>query len=199
MYPILVPRVNFYSGPIDVLPPEVVREFIASQICPWCKRGPFKLLASHVNSAHGVDRHALKEMALMFDTEPACDPQLSEKRRDFNLQRWEADSLFRENLQPRSGYKRRVNTAFRILQKQKVLSVPEKQRHINAVKAGKSVSLETLIMARKRSGDVNRGVRCAHGTRRRYAVWKCRCAECVEASRSYNRAYWLKNSEKRKT
>lgn len=59
--------------------PEVLREFITAQICPWCGEGPYKVLAGHTSPTHGVDRFELREMAGLMKYEPICDPQISEE------------------------------------------------------------------------------------------------------------------------
>lgn len=42
--------------------PARVRELVDAQICPVCGEGPYKLVASHTNRAHGIDRFELRAM-----------------------------------------------------------------------------------------------------------------------------------------
>lgn len=60
--------------------PHVIRAAIELGICPWCKRGPFKMLAGHVNQRHGVDRFEFREMAGLMRHESICDPDFSAER-----------------------------------------------------------------------------------------------------------------------
>lgn len=39
-----------------------IRELVEAQICPICGDGPFKLVASHTNRNHGIDRYELREL-----------------------------------------------------------------------------------------------------------------------------------------
>jgi len=63
------------SDPQALLTEEAVREFIRACMCPYCPAGPFKALASHTNSAHGIDRHELRSRAGMFEHESIASPE----------------------------------------------------------------------------------------------------------------------------
>jgi hypothetical protein len=62
--------------PQGLLTPEVVREFIASAMCPYCPAGPFKMLSGHTNRAHGIDRHELRVAAHLSEAEPISSPEV---------------------------------------------------------------------------------------------------------------------------
>lgn len=51
---------------------------IATQICPWCDRGPFRNLALHAAQMHELTAADLCEMAEIPRSWPTCDPDLSE-------------------------------------------------------------------------------------------------------------------------
>lgn len=62
-----------------VAPPsqEALQAFIASQTCPWCGAGPFKMLATHTHSAHGVSAAEFRELAGLTRHAPLCSPDHS--------------------------------------------------------------------------------------------------------------------------
>lgn len=66
---------------------EKVRSYIEAQICPWCERGPWKVLASHTWRGHAVSAAELRVMADRRPGESICSPASSE--------------LFRERLEER--------------------------------------------------------------------------------------------------
>lgn len=53
---------------------------IQSGVCPWCGRGPWKVLATHTRSAHGVTGQQLREQAGLTKYASICDPQHSAAR-----------------------------------------------------------------------------------------------------------------------
>lgn len=52
-----------------------IRRCVAEQICPFCGRGPYKMLPVHTNKSHGVDKWELRELAGMSTTETLCSPE----------------------------------------------------------------------------------------------------------------------------
>lgn len=63
------------AEPQALLTEETVRKFIATCMCPYCPAGPFKALAMHTNSAHGIDRHELRARAGMLESESIASPE----------------------------------------------------------------------------------------------------------------------------
>lgn len=57
---------------------EAIREAIAAGKCPWCGRGPWRVLASHTHHRHGVNRHELRHLAGYSREVSICDPDVSE-------------------------------------------------------------------------------------------------------------------------
>lgn len=51
---------------------EEIRAGISCQVCPWCGKGPFKMLPVHVNRIHGIDKWELRELAGYATTDPLC-------------------------------------------------------------------------------------------------------------------------------
>jgi hypothetical protein len=64
-----------------LLTPEVVRQFIESQTCPWCGRGPFEVLASHTRT-HGYGRKELRALAGLALHDSICSKSVSDHRRE---------------------------------------------------------------------------------------------------------------------
>ncbi len=64
---------------------EQVQAGIEAQVCPWCGRGAFKVLAQHTRISHGVDRFGLRELAGLPVTAKVCDPAYSERRAELDL------------------------------------------------------------------------------------------------------------------
>ncbi|GAP53824.1 hypothetical protein AHiyo6_03890 [Arthrobacter sp. Hiyo6] len=60
---------------------EALLSAIAAQTCPWCGRGPFKVLASHTNKEHGVDRLELRRLADLSSSASICSPDTSGRAR----------------------------------------------------------------------------------------------------------------------
>lgn len=61
---------------------EAIREAIEAGKCPWCGRGPFQLLALHVNHKHGIDRVELRDLAGVTMNTSICAPEYSETKRE---------------------------------------------------------------------------------------------------------------------
>lgn len=61
---------------------DALRAAIAAQTCPWCGRGPFKVLALHTNKEHGVDRIELRQLADLNSKSSVCSPETSVRARD---------------------------------------------------------------------------------------------------------------------
>lgn len=52
-----------------------IRRHISAGTCPWCDKGPFKMLPVHTNKAHGIDKWQLRDLAGLTTTQPLCDPE----------------------------------------------------------------------------------------------------------------------------
>jgi hypothetical protein len=51
-------------------------------MCPFCDRGPFRMVAGHVSSAHAVSRHDLREWLGLNRSHILTSPDLHEERSD---------------------------------------------------------------------------------------------------------------------
>ena len=67
-----------------VVPPsqEAARRAIAAQTCPFCGRGPFRMLPVHTNKAHGVDKYELRDMAGLMVRDALCSEEALSAMRD---------------------------------------------------------------------------------------------------------------------
>lgn len=66
---------------------EGVRRYIEAQMCPFCGSGPWKLLPSHTNRAHGIDRRELRAMAGLSMNQPVSSPETIERMRRLAIER----------------------------------------------------------------------------------------------------------------
>lgn len=66
---------------------QAVRAAIEAQTCPFCGRGPFKVIAVHTNKMHGVDKWELRNLAGLTSSESICASDYSEGARDRAVRR----------------------------------------------------------------------------------------------------------------
>jgi hypothetical protein len=86
------------------LPVEEIRQAIAEQVCPWCGRGPFKMLAGHTQRAHGVDCDALREMAGLIKAASLCDSDYAARCSNENDSRWQPGGVLAESFAEREWW-----------------------------------------------------------------------------------------------
>lgn len=61
---------------------DALRAAIEAQTCPWCGAGPYKVLAGHTNTAHGVSGRELRELAGVGPRGSICSPEASAQARE---------------------------------------------------------------------------------------------------------------------
>jgi len=61
----------------EALTTEDAMGWIAVQICPWCKRGPFRSLGLHIWQAHGYSADECRKLWGLQHGQPLADPDLS--------------------------------------------------------------------------------------------------------------------------
>lgn len=66
---------------------DAVRAALLAQICPFCGAGPYKVVASHVASSHGIDRIELRSLAGLLAGDSICSPETAEKHRRLAVER----------------------------------------------------------------------------------------------------------------
>lgn len=75
-------------GPVaPTFSPEVVKAHLDQQLCPWCGRGPFKVVALHVSQTHGIGRKELRDLAGLKANDSICSDEVSKHRRQLALER----------------------------------------------------------------------------------------------------------------
>lgn len=65
------------TEPVYRLDEETVRACIKAQVCPWCGRGPFKVLARHVSVAHATSPDELRVLGGFGYSDSICDPSFA--------------------------------------------------------------------------------------------------------------------------
>lgn len=68
---------------------KTLRGFIEAQMCPWCPKGPFKVLAKHTYRAHGIGGPELRERAGLYKRASICSPEEADHHRALVLARLE--------------------------------------------------------------------------------------------------------------
>lgn len=65
-----------------VVPPfeDSILAAVQACLCPWCGRGPWKMLAAHVAKMHGVSPDQLRDMAGLTRGASICDPAFAAVR-----------------------------------------------------------------------------------------------------------------------
>lgn len=58
-----------------------IAEAVLAGMCPWCGRGPWKVLAGHTSRSHGVSSRDLRDLAGFRAQDPICSPEFSERLR----------------------------------------------------------------------------------------------------------------------
>lgn len=75
-------------GPVaPTFSPEVVRAHIEQQLCPWCGRGPFQVVALHISQTHGIGKKELRDLAGLKSNDSICAPGYSEVRKRLAVER----------------------------------------------------------------------------------------------------------------
>lgn len=59
---------------------DAIRDAVLEGICPCCGRGPFILLARHMNARHGIDTREMRDLAGLTYTESIIPPSFREQR-----------------------------------------------------------------------------------------------------------------------
>lgn len=131
-----------------VLPPsiEATRRCVIAGICPFCGRGPFRVLAGHTQKVHGVDRFELRELAdLTYSTS-----LLDERTREEFSARAKARLAAGTPLPTNSGVKkkRRMSPAGKRIAAEKLLRFAER--------LGPEAMSRQRTAAARRSGELRR-------------------------------------------
>ncbi len=70
------------SGRLDDPTPEELRSCIQQQLCWWCGRDGWKVLATHTRFAHGISAFEVRSLAGLMENDSICSPEASSAARD---------------------------------------------------------------------------------------------------------------------
>lgn len=136
-----------HATPVTV---EAMQEAVRTQVCPWCHRGPFKILLAHLTK-FGIDRHQARDMAEL--------PKTARGLVDPDVHRAISE---RATLRPHPGLRRggtgvgtrTYSLGGRLAQARKSVKDPEKLRAISAEskRAATERSIQNAIALLERNG-----------------------------------------------
>ncbi|GAW54732.1 hypothetical protein PD653_2146 [Nocardioides sp. PD653] len=166
------------------MPPstEAIRRAVEALLCPWCGKGPFKLLARHTNHAHGIDRNELRDRAGLTYSASISSPDLHAQRSE-HAQNLRAAGVFNGGPTP-LGAKRNLSEAAQALNRAKL----EASRDPEQALAALAIAGPRAAQAKKQAAR-ERDEAEPHGTYRKYTTYGCRCVECRAANTDYYRIY----------
>lgn len=190
---------------------EALRAAIAAQMCPWCDKGPFKMLPVHTNKVHGIDKWDLRDYAGYSTSDPLCseearaamsrayDPEKGREAREAARKKWTGQR--RTQRWTRAGLAKNAATIKRYNDE-----TPVDVRADNARKASALTDPEVRQAAGKRAWEAKTDEQRAafiaasqrpesvakrsaalrkppppHGNLNRYKHHGCRCEPCREA------------------
>ena len=105
--------------------PEKIRKFLAADSCPFCGRGPYKVVAGHVLRTHGVSARELRDLAEIKWSESICSTEHAEKMRVLAKENDRVESMRGKQ---RSGRSNPVSAAGRKSMIQAAKSIGERRR-----------------------------------------------------------------------
>lgn len=177
------------ASPQSLLTAESLRRFIASGMCPYCPRGPFKCLSLHTGSVHGIDQKELRDRADLTSRDPISSEGLREECRKRAIERdigaTGGDVLRRarqEGKVPKHGRAGAAKVAA-ALAAARARQTPE-ERSRRAAHAQAAVTPE----GRRRIGEANRNRARELKPCGTVAAYRrgCRCEACASAQREKN-------------
>ena len=91
---------------------------VEAGICPFCGRGPYKVLACHTNKIHAVDRFQLREMAGLCHSATITSPEYHAEVSERARKQYEENVVFAAR-QSNKGKKYKLSTAAIDVQRRK--------------------------------------------------------------------------------
>ncbi len=154
-------------GHVAPLSREAMQRAIESQICPWCGKGPFKMLPVHTNKVHGVDKWEFRELAGLTSQQALIADETRQAMREAALRNDPQSTAQRARAGAASKSGRRTQrwTTAGLAKNAATLAAweldnPEKARQAR-IKAARSVTPE----GRARQADALRELHAAHPER----------------------------------
>lgn len=164
-----------------ILPPsrEVLRRAIEAQTCPFCGRGPFRMIAAHVSKIHGLSPDELRKRAGLTYSASICSPEHAAARSE----QQKATGVVPP---PRTyGSPRRLSEAAKQANRDKLEAVRSPEQMKAALEAAHSPEAKEKRKATRRAKVAT----YEHGTYRMYHQLGCRCEACTAANTAYFRTY----------
>ncbi len=87
-----------------------IREKLMAGMCPFCDRGPFHIVATHVSRIHEINKRELRDMAGLFYNTSITSPEYHETRSAWSKQNWEANHLS-DVMGNKPGYTKELSVA----------------------------------------------------------------------------------------
>lgn len=75
------------AGRLDDPSPKELRDCIRQQLCWWCGRDGWKVLATHTRMVHGVSAFEVRSLAGLMDRDVICSPEASYAARNRAINR----------------------------------------------------------------------------------------------------------------
>lgn len=82
--------------------PAEVRAAIEAQLCPFCRKGPYKVIASHISRKHDVSPLELRDLGGFNATESICSPEASQSYRENSVRRGAVETAINASRKRRS-------------------------------------------------------------------------------------------------
>lgn len=161
-----------------VLPDQnAIRRAVDAFICPWCGKGPLKVLAGHTVRVHGIDRIELRERAGLPYSASICDPEVARQCADRASQ---SEPLLSGRLRPKSKGRgsRNMSPAGRESSKRRLAAARSTEQQAAATRASHTPEVQARRTATVRKLWIEKRGPAEHGSRRRYTTLGCRCDEC---------------------
>lgn len=67
---------------------EAARQAIAVQVCPFCGKGPYRVLAAHTSHQHGIKTEQLHDLARIPYSKSICSPEVSAQKSAVSKEKW---------------------------------------------------------------------------------------------------------------
>ncbi len=154
-------------GHVAPLSREAMLSAIESQICPWCGKGPFKMLPVHTSKIHGVDKWEFRELAGLTSQQVLIADETRQAMREAALKNDPQSTAqrARAGAAAKSGRRTQRWTTAGLAKNAATLAAwemnnPEKARQAR-INAGRSVTPE----GRARQAEATRALHAAHPER----------------------------------
>lgn len=153
--------------------------------CPFCKRGPFKVLSGHVVRIHEMDRNEFRDALGMPTHMKLTDPQTSARYAERMHQMWESGWMPPKTHLPahygapitHGKYSTYSNRGCRCVECRAAWSA-----YILRLRRGRTAALNGTLRPVGRSGVLPSQAPVKHGDPYTYQNWGCRCDPCTRAN-----------------